>query len=157
MKIDVLSRKKNPLMNREEVSLSIQHPGAPTPSRHSLLQELSKLLKAKEDVIVIERIITKAGGNLSEAKARVYAKPEDVPKHKAEMMKRRTKPPKEEEKPEAEKSEAGASEGAGEKNAGEKTEAETPGNAQGEQESGTGDSSSSEQPQEEGKEEKKEG
>jgi len=111
MKIEVVSQNKNPLLKRSEVMLKADHSGKPTPSRYDLLQEISKTLKASQETIIIERIITKAGAGTSEIKVHVYNRPEDIPKHKLEKMKRRTKAPqKQEEAKEEQSEETGSSE-----------------------------------------------
>lgn len=97
MKIEVVSQKKNPLLKRSEVMLRADHSGNPTPSRYELLDTISSTLKTQKEKIIIERIITKPGAGISEIKVHAYEKQEEIPKHKLEKMKRRTKPPKKEE------------------------------------------------------------
>jgi len=109
MKMEILEHKKNPLMKREEVVFSVDHDGKATPSRKDLLKEIAKRLKAKEDLLIIDRIFTSAGDSKSSMKVLVYKKPGDIPKGKLEKMKARMerkkepKPEKEEAKPEEKK------------------------------------------------------
>lgn len=91
MKIEVQRTLENKLMKRSESVLTLDHSGKPTPSRPDVLKEVVKVLKAKEDAIIIDRITTKPGRGLSEIKVFVYQKKEDIPKHKLEKMERRTK------------------------------------------------------------------
>jgi ribosomal protein S24E len=99
MKLEIKSRKQNPLMKREAVQVFLEHAGKATPSRKDILKELAKSLKSKEDQIVIEKIITRSGKASSEIRIHVYKKASDVPKHKKEMMQRRLERPAKKEKP----------------------------------------------------------
>ncbi len=92
-------------MHREEVLIGLDHSGKPTPNRKEILSIVAKEVKAKEDIIIIDKIFNKTGKSASEARVFVYKKPGDVPKYKIEKMKRRLekkeKPvPKPEAKPE---------------------------------------------------------
>jgi ribosomal protein S24E len=100
MKIEIVSQKKNQLMGREEADVRIIHEGQRTPSRQEILKEVSHSLKAKEEHIIIDRIITVQGQAVSHAKVLAYEKKEDVPAYKIEKMKRRMKLEKEPEAPE---------------------------------------------------------
>ena len=89
MKIDVKEQKKNPLMNRDEFVINIDHSGKPTPSRHDILKEIAKEVKASEDLIIIDKILSGSGVPVSVANTFVYKKKDDIPKGKLEKMKRR--------------------------------------------------------------------
>ncbi len=89
MKIEIKEQKKNPLLKREEVSVSIEHPGKATPSRREILPELAKVLKSNEDLIIIDKIFSVHGMNVSEARLLVYKKKDEIPKEKLEKMKNR--------------------------------------------------------------------
>ena len=91
MKIEIVSQKKNVLMAREEAVVRVHHEGQRTPSRQEMLKEVSRILKASEDSVIIDRIFTLQGENISEAKVLAYEKREDVPAYKIEKMKRRMK------------------------------------------------------------------
>jgi ribosomal protein S24E len=99
MKLEIKSRKQNPLMKREKALAVVEHSGKATPSRKDILKELAKSLKVKEDLIIIERIITRSGKTTSEIKVHVYKKASDIPNHKIEMMKRRLERSSKKEKP----------------------------------------------------------
>ncbi len=132
MKVEILEQKKNPLLKREEVSVSLEHPGKATPSRKEILPELAKALKSREDLLIIDKIFSVPGKNISEARVLAYKKKDEIPKNKLEKMKGRMAPrkkaaapapeaPKEGEKPpEGAKEEAAPAE---EKPAEEKKEA----------------------------------
>ena len=103
MKIEIVSQKKNPLMGREDVRVRIIHEGQSTPSRQEILKEVAHSLKTGESHVIIDRIFTLQGENVSEVKVLSYGSKEDVPAYKAEKMKRRMKIKAEAEKPAAEK------------------------------------------------------
>lgn len=98
MKIEIVSRKNNPLLGKEEVELRISHHGQSTPSRQELVKEISSHLKAKEDCMIIDKIVTLHGEAVSKAKVLVYDKPEIIPSYKLEKMKKRMKSREAEEK-----------------------------------------------------------
>ena len=84
-----MEQKKNPLMNRDEYVFNLDHSGKPTPSRHDILKEVAKEVKASEDVIIIDKIMSRSGVSISEVSTLVYKKKDDIPKGKLEKMKRR--------------------------------------------------------------------
>lgn len=94
MKIQVLEQKRNPLLKRDEVLISLEHPGKATPSRKEILPELAKALKSGEDLLIIDRIFSLPGKNLSKARVLSYGKREEIPREKLEKMKARMRPRK---------------------------------------------------------------
>ncbi len=104
MKIKIVSEKDNPLLKRKELVFIANHEGKATPSRGDLLKEIASKTGANEDTIIIEKIMTETGRCSSRIKVHIYKSVEDVPKHKLEKMKRRTKT-KEGEKEKAEEGE----------------------------------------------------
>ena len=91
MKIEINDQKKNPLMNRDEYMISLDHAGKPTPSRQEILKEIASEVKAKEDVIIIDKIFNKAGISASDVVVFVYNKEDEIPKDKLEKMTKRMK------------------------------------------------------------------
>lgn len=89
MKLEIKDKKKNPLMKREEVMVSIEHAGKATPNRRHVLDELSKLLNAGKDNIIIDRIMTSGGRAQSEARVLAYSKKQDIPEWRLKMMEQR--------------------------------------------------------------------
>jgi ribosomal protein S24E len=108
MKLEIRERKKNPLMKREGVVIAIGHEGKATPDRKSLLNEVAKLLKARPEGIIIDRIITPGGRASSEARVLAYSRKDDVPAWRLKKMEQRlTKAQKKAEKKAAEGKPAG--------------------------------------------------
>jgi small subunit ribosomal protein S24e len=108
MTVKIVERKKNPLLKREDVHALLEHPGKPTPSREEMLPNLEKTLKAKKDLILIDKIFSIKGKCESKLKIFVYSKKDDIPKEKLEVIQKRME--KKEAKPEAKTEEKPAEE-----------------------------------------------
>ncbi len=108
MSVKILEQKKNPLLKREEVHAVFEHAGKPTPPRKEILPILEKALRAKKEMILIDKIFSIKGKGESKLKVFVYSKKDDIPKDKLEVIKRReerVKKPKEVKPAEGEKPE----------------------------------------------------
>ncbi len=125
MKAEVIEERENRLMSRKEAWVGFEHSGKPTPGRKELLPEIAKLMKTKEELVIIDKIFTQKGMGYSKAKILVYSKKEDIPEAKLDKMlirmglkepekkeeaEKPQAPPKEEEKPGDEKKEEGKQE-----------------------------------------------
>jgi len=109
MNMTIRSEKENPLLKRKEVIAEVSHPGKPTPVRSELIASLAATLKTKNDLIIVDKILTKGGIASCTAKVLVYSKKEDIPKEKLEKQERRMnkkKPGEEKEEKPAEKPKA---------------------------------------------------
>ncbi|MBL7206142.1 MAG: hypothetical protein ISS36_00915 [Candidatus Aenigmarchaeota archaeon] len=89
---EILEQKKNPLLKREESWILIEHKGKPTPKRDEILSEISKVLKSKDELIIIDKVFSQKGKSASRVKVLAYSKKEDIPESKLEKMKRRALP-----------------------------------------------------------------
>jgi len=98
MKTEIDTQKENPLMKRKEFWLKLEHEGKPTPGRKEILPEVAKIVKSKEDLIIIDKIFSFGGRSISKVKVFVYTKTEEMPKDKVEKMQNRVN----KKKPEAE-------------------------------------------------------
>ena len=78
MSVEIISDKKNPLLQRREVEFTAS--GKTTPSRKELKAELAKALKANEKLIVIDFIDQKMGTNINTGKVKVYDSEEALKK-----------------------------------------------------------------------------
>jgi len=85
--MEVINQKKNPLMNREEAWIRIDHSGKPTPPRKDIIADVAKQFKAKEDCVIVDKIFSEAGIAASRVKVLVYPKSDAVPKAKMDKMK----------------------------------------------------------------------
>jgi ribosomal protein S24E len=97
MKIEIASEAKNSFLGRKEITF--QTIGKPTPSREALKAELSKLIKANEQLIVIDLVDQKTGSNLVIGKAKVYDNEEVMKKVELDYRNKRGVKEKKEEAP----------------------------------------------------------
>lgn len=88
-KMEIVDQKKNPLMKREEVVFSLEHKGKATPSRMDMIKEIASKLNVKEDLLIIDKIISASGDSKSSVKVLTYKKAGDIPKGKLDKMKAR--------------------------------------------------------------------
>jgi len=59
--IEILEEKKNPLIERTEIKLRIDHFGAGTPNRLEIKKKIAALKNSKESLTIIHRIQTHYG------------------------------------------------------------------------------------------------
>ena len=72
MEIRILEDKANPLMKRHEFRFEVAHATAATPSRDAVRGELSKLVQAPKDRVIIERMHARYGTAVTRGDAMVY-------------------------------------------------------------------------------------
>ncbi|HEY1197772.1 MAG TPA: 30S ribosomal protein S24e [Thermoplasmata archaeon] len=72
MEIRILEDRANPLMKRHELRFEVAHATAATPSRDAVRGELSKLVQAPKDRVVIERMNARYGTAVTRGDAVVY-------------------------------------------------------------------------------------
>jgi len=72
MEIKILEERPNPLMHRHEYRFEIAHATSATPSRDAVRGELSKLVKAPKDRVIIERMRARYGTAVTRGDALVY-------------------------------------------------------------------------------------
>lgn len=72
MEIRILEDRANPLMKRHELRFEVAHATAATPSRDAVRGELSKLVKAPKDRVIIERMNARYGTAVTRGDAVVY-------------------------------------------------------------------------------------
>lgn len=78
MKVEIVSKEQNKLLNRLEVMFKVQFDKETTPARDSVREELEKSLKAKSKVLVIDYMKTEFGKREARGYAKVYASQEDA-------------------------------------------------------------------------------
>lgn len=89
MNLEVLNNKENPLFNRQEFEVLLNHYGKPTPSRIDLIKKVAKELKSKEELTVIDKIFSQKGQSISHLRVLVYKKKEDIPEVKLAKVKKK--------------------------------------------------------------------
>jgi small subunit ribosomal protein S24e len=72
VEIRILEDRANPLMKRHELKFEVAHATAATPTRDAVRGELSKLVKAPKDRVIIERMNARYGTAVTRGDAVVY-------------------------------------------------------------------------------------
>jgi len=72
LELRILEDKSNPLMKRHELKFEVAHATAATPSRDAIRGELSKLVQAPKDRVIIERMHARYGTAVTRGDAMVY-------------------------------------------------------------------------------------
>ena len=73
MKVNIISKKQNPLLKRKEVTFSVDHAqNGGTPSRVGIRKQLASLLQTKPEMVYVKNLETKTGQMIAIGKANVY-------------------------------------------------------------------------------------
>jgi small subunit ribosomal protein S24e len=72
VEIKILEDRPNPLLKRHEYRFEVAHATAATPTRDAVRGELSKLVRAPKDRVIIERMRARYGTATSRGEALVY-------------------------------------------------------------------------------------
>lgn len=89
MKIEIKEKKENPLQDRTEVMFTVDHTGESTPTRKAVTDELSKILKAKKDTVILNNLDTVYGRGISKGYAKVYGSKESAIEFEREYLLKR--------------------------------------------------------------------
>ncbi len=73
MEIEIVQRKENALLGRQEVKFRITHLAEATPTRDAVREKLAGLTGAKKGLIVVDEMHSTFGKGETEGYARVYA------------------------------------------------------------------------------------
>ena len=72
MEIRILDDRANPLLKRHEVRFEVTHATRATPSREEVRGELSKIVHAPKDRVIVERMAARYGTAVTRGEALVY-------------------------------------------------------------------------------------
>tara|TARA_B100002052_G_C15637814_1_gene487001 strand:- start:345 stop:725 length:381 start_codon:yes stop_codon:yes gene_type:complete len=72
MELEILEKNSNPLLSRQEIHVVIKHEGDSTPKRNQVINSLSKELKAKKDLIIIDYLKNQYGKSETKGYAKIY-------------------------------------------------------------------------------------
>lgn len=73
MKVNIISKKQNPLLKRKEVTFSVDHAqNGGTPSRVEVSKQLASLLQTKHELVYVKNMETKTGKMVAVGEANVY-------------------------------------------------------------------------------------
>lgn len=91
MKIKILEKKDQPLMFRQELKLEVEFDNE-VPSRKFLMEQVAKATKAKEDLVVIDKIESNFGEKVANVLAHVYTDKAKMDSFVRGYMKKRHEP-----------------------------------------------------------------
>jgi small subunit ribosomal protein S24e len=91
LNIEIEGKKENPLLERTEINLRIDHQGTGTPTRDEIRNQLAGMLGAKADAIVIDNMHTEFGHQLTVAYAKVYSSVDSAKKFEKDHLLTRNK------------------------------------------------------------------
>ena len=103
MKIEVLEKRENPILKRNDLLLLVDHAKQPTPKKEELTKEIANMFNSVPEKIEIIYIFSENGITKARVKARVWEeKPPEKKKKEKEEKPKEEKPveKKEEKKPE---------------------------------------------------------
>lgn len=86
MNIEVTNRERNELMNREDMELSINHTGEPTPSNDKVRRKLAAEQDLDPTTILVEHVYSSTGRGLSQGIVKVFDEPvtEELPEEESD-------------------------------------------------------------------------
>jgi ribosomal protein S24E len=79
MDLEIVSKKSNPLLSREEIVFRIKN-FTSTPSRKDIRAKIAALTNSKEELVIVGKINQEYGLNLVEGESRVYKNAEQMKK-----------------------------------------------------------------------------
>ncbi len=89
--VEIERESENKLLERRELTLKAEHEGENTPTRDNLLDNISDLVGASKDCIIIDSINPEFGKGESTITVRVYNDPEYVEKYERDHIIERNK------------------------------------------------------------------
>lgn len=72
MKVEIVEKKENPLLERLEIKFRVDHSSAPTPRRLEVRSQLAAELGTDEELVVIQKLASTMGRQVASGIARVY-------------------------------------------------------------------------------------
>lgn len=95
--VEVVRKRKNPLIGRVELDVVIYHIGAGTPDRFSIRREIASKFNAPLDCVYIRRIRTEYGIGRSVGRIHIYHSPDRARVIEPEYIRVRDEPSRREE------------------------------------------------------------
>jgi len=78
LNIEITEEKKNPLIERTEITFRIDHFGVGTPNRLEIKKKLAALQGSDEKLTIITNLITHFGASHTIGKAHIYSNAEEL-------------------------------------------------------------------------------
>ncbi len=92
MKVEIITERENPFMDRIELMIEIDHTGAATPRKAEVQKAVSELKSVEPERVDVRKIFSKKGIGKSEAKIFIWKEPKvkDLSKEEVEKKKEET-------------------------------------------------------------------
>ena len=81
MDVEVIEKRKNPLLNRQEIRFKILHPKEPTPNRDSARDKIASENNVKKEQVIIDNLETTFGKSETIGYAKIYPSKEEAMKN----------------------------------------------------------------------------
>ena len=72
LNIEIIEEKKNPLIDRTEVSFRVDHFGAGTPNRLDLKKKIAAMQGSDENLTIIRNLQTPYGASYTKGEVHIY-------------------------------------------------------------------------------------
>jgi small subunit ribosomal protein S24e len=86
LKLEIVSKNENKLMDRVDVNFKAEHVGEGTPNRDSVRVALASAMSVPKDRIVVSDMASEYGKGASDGYAKVYASAESAKKHEKNYL-----------------------------------------------------------------------
>jgi len=80
MDIEIIEKKENKLLDREEIYAIVKHPNSSTPNRIEIRNKIAAILGTNEKLVIIRKILSSYGKSISRVWAHVYKDEETLKK-----------------------------------------------------------------------------
>ena len=84
MDVEIVDKRQNPLLNRQEVRFKILHPKEPTPNRDSAREKIASLNNVKKEQVIIDNLETTFGKSETVGYAKIYPSKDEALKNERE-------------------------------------------------------------------------
>lgn len=81
MDVEIIEKRQNPLLNRQEIRFKILHPKEPTPNRDSAREKIASLSSVKKEQVIIDSLESTFGKSETFGYAKVYPSKEEAMKN----------------------------------------------------------------------------
>ena len=102
MDVEIIEKKQNQLLNRQEIRFKIIHTKEPTPKRDGAREKIAEMNKVKKEQVIIDSLDTTFGKSETIGYAKIYSSKEEAMKNEREyhLIRNRLKEPKKQKRPE---------------------------------------------------------
>jgi len=72
MDVEIIEKRQNQLLNRQEIRFKILHPKEPTPNRDSARDKLASMTNVKKEQVIVDTLETTFGKSETTGYAKIY-------------------------------------------------------------------------------------